>query len=321
MTTPYIPILDSEVDPDAPITSSLMYRLRDNLIAVTEGDPAAPSVNAAIISQGGAGTDGHFNNGTTISTMGWFDFDLMAISAAKTIPAASVIRINGNASLSDVLTIQRMNLAAHSSAAQVKKEDAALLALGFQRGTAGGVLSTSGLGGALGGDGAGSAATQKIDFSFINRRWMTRHPYVGGVGGFLGVGSGTDFGEPGGCVVIIVEGDFDCTGGTIDASANPVDNTGAGGNTPGSGSGGTIMVICTGTITNGTFLATSGSGLNSNLVGGGGVVDLVATAFVGTQTIDVTHATFGTTTNATNGVSSSTTLTRDQIRTLIQRWI
>lgn len=35
---------DDEVDPDSPVTSELMTALRDNLEAVIEGDPSAPSL-------------------------------------------------------------------------------------------------------------------------------------------------------------------------------------------------------------------------------------------------------------------------------------
>jgi hypothetical protein len=328
MTTPYIPILDAEIDPDAPIKSDIAYRLRDNLIAVTEGDPAAPSINPAIISQAGAGTDGHLNNGTTISGLGFFDFDLMSISTNKTIPCATVLRINGNASLSAVLTVQRRRQSPDSfssTPSQVSAELAQLAAMGIIIPTPGSFLSTSGYGGSNGGGGGIAGGTPspalKIDLTGMIRPWTSRYPVIGGVGGLSGSGSGTFFGEAGGVTVIIVEGDFDMTGGTIDADSNDVDNTGAGGNTPGSGSGGTIIVIVTGTLTNGTFHARSGAGLNGNYVGGGGRVYLVASAVVGTQTIDVTHSGSGTTTNAGNGTSSTDILTRDQIRTLISRWI
>jgi hypothetical protein len=37
----YVPILDTQLDPDAPLTSQLMYQLRDNLLAVAEGASGA----------------------------------------------------------------------------------------------------------------------------------------------------------------------------------------------------------------------------------------------------------------------------------------
>lgn len=43
MTT-YLPIADSDVDPESPITTSLMSALRDNPLAVAEGDSSAPGV-------------------------------------------------------------------------------------------------------------------------------------------------------------------------------------------------------------------------------------------------------------------------------------
>lgn len=43
MTT-YTAITDAEIDQDSPITQTLMTKYRDNLIAVLEGDPSAPSI-------------------------------------------------------------------------------------------------------------------------------------------------------------------------------------------------------------------------------------------------------------------------------------
>ena len=40
----YTAIQNSEVDPESPITSSLMLRLRDNPLAIAEGSPDAPRV-------------------------------------------------------------------------------------------------------------------------------------------------------------------------------------------------------------------------------------------------------------------------------------
>lgn len=45
----YTTITDTQVDPEAPITSELMSALRDNPIAITEGASGAPQIqNAAI---------------------------------------------------------------------------------------------------------------------------------------------------------------------------------------------------------------------------------------------------------------------------------
>lgn len=46
MTT-YTAIPDSDIDPDSPVTSSLMTLLRDNPIAITEGSAGAPNIQTA----------------------------------------------------------------------------------------------------------------------------------------------------------------------------------------------------------------------------------------------------------------------------------
>lgn len=50
--TGYNTILDTEIDPDSPITTTLIARLRDNPIALAEGSPGAPKVQQAAISPG-----------------------------------------------------------------------------------------------------------------------------------------------------------------------------------------------------------------------------------------------------------------------------
>lgn len=39
----YTTILDTQLDPDAPLTSSLMYQLRDNALAIAESDTTVPA--------------------------------------------------------------------------------------------------------------------------------------------------------------------------------------------------------------------------------------------------------------------------------------
>jgi hypothetical protein len=39
----YVPILDTQLDPDAPLTSTLMYQLRDNTLAIAESDTTVPA--------------------------------------------------------------------------------------------------------------------------------------------------------------------------------------------------------------------------------------------------------------------------------------
>jgi len=45
--TAYNTIADSDIDPESPITTTLMTRLRDNAIAITEGSSGAPKIQEA----------------------------------------------------------------------------------------------------------------------------------------------------------------------------------------------------------------------------------------------------------------------------------
>jgi len=44
----YITITDAETDPEAPLTSELAKKWRDNPIAIAEGDSAAPKISGAV---------------------------------------------------------------------------------------------------------------------------------------------------------------------------------------------------------------------------------------------------------------------------------
>jgi len=51
--TAYTTITNSEIDTDSPVTESLMTRMRDNPIAITEGSSGAPAIQTAALEQTG----------------------------------------------------------------------------------------------------------------------------------------------------------------------------------------------------------------------------------------------------------------------------
>jgi len=67
--TTYSAITDSEVDPESPITTSLVTKLRDNPLAIQEGDSTAPKVArfSGLIYLGASGQSIPHNALTTIS--------------------------------------------------------------------------------------------------------------------------------------------------------------------------------------------------------------------------------------------------------------
>lgn len=68
----WVNIIDSALDPDAPLTSELAYAWRDNPIAIAEGAAGAPRVRAAAIST----TTGSLSG--TITAGGFVDIDIGA---------------------------------------------------------------------------------------------------------------------------------------------------------------------------------------------------------------------------------------------------
>lgn len=55
--TDYLPIANSEVDANSPITETLMTRLRDNPLAIGEGSPGAPNIQRPGIADGAVNYD------------------------------------------------------------------------------------------------------------------------------------------------------------------------------------------------------------------------------------------------------------------------
>jgi len=118
MTT-YTAIPDADIDPDKPIKSSTAYAFRDNLLAVIEGDATAPKITSRTISPGGSQADGACTNATSFPGAGFYDFSTLTISSPKTLPFATFIRIDGNATLSSVLTAARTFASATSEGSQI----------------------------------------------------------------------------------------------------------------------------------------------------------------------------------------------------------
>jgi hypothetical protein len=59
----YVAILDTQIEPDAPLTATLAAQWRNNVLAIAEGAPGAPRINGQ---QGPAvNTNGLFNNAVT----------------------------------------------------------------------------------------------------------------------------------------------------------------------------------------------------------------------------------------------------------------
>lgn len=295
MTT-YIAISNPEVAPDAPITTSLMTRLRDNPLAIQEGDPTAPSISMAAIAQGGKGADGALVNGTTLTGAGWFDFSSITLTTAKTIPFISFLRAAGSSVISAALSAAWKAEVAPDGGTVTNQVNAAMLMHG--------VTQRSGSAGAI------------ADASGVNRPWLARGWMT--VGGYTVPGAAVHWGRGGGVMVLLVEGDLDMTGGTLDCSGEDGDNLGGGAGNSDGGGGGTLLVLVTGILTNGTYKANGGANLNGAGTGGtGGNIQLIASSYVGTQTTNVAGGSGG---SPAAGLAVKTTMSRDVIRTMIQRF-
>lgn len=322
MTT-YTSIPDADIEPDKPIKSSTAFALRDNLLAVIEGDATAPKITSRTISPGGSQADGACTNATSFPGPGFYDFSTLTLTAAKTLPFASFIRVDGNATISDVLTAKRTFASDADELTMLSALGGAAASNSIASTDTSGAFGGGGGGGVAGdgGDGQSTAFAQGgaggdgMSTSSLVRLWAARRALVGG----------NSLSEPatgaagGGFLFIVVNGNLDATGGTIDASGgdgNVSGNQGSGG-----GGGGCIVVVCTGTITGGTYDASGGDGGNGSSAdgggGGGGLVLLVATAFAGTRTKTVTGGNGHSATSGDAGASAESTLTTGQINALL----
>lgn len=304
----YATIANSEIDPESPITTGLMTKLRDNLLAVITADATAPSISMAAFDPGGSQLDGAIAG--DLADPGLYDSTGVTIAAAHAWSFATIVRVHGNVTISDILTI-----AAQDGTSDLYQA-MALMGVAAQKGeNYGGVSGAypdgAGGGGGVHGDGgrgnnnSGAAALKGVGMlaGSSSRAWPFRRPLLGAIGG-----SDVSVSKGGGSVIFLVDGNFNATGGTIKANGSN------------GGGGGSIIVMCTGQISGGTYEAkgaNGGGGGRGRGGGGGGYVALIATSYGNARTKTVTAGAGDS--NCGNGVagfSSETTLTRAQILSL-----
>ncbi len=317
MTLTYTEITDAEIDPSKPGKQNLFQRLRDNFIAAFQGAAGAPGINRAAIEAGSSGADGNWIYTTTLTGLGFFEPESIVITAPATWPGVVIARVNDDVTISSTLTLTPVTAAlaevARFHMGGVKGNDGTAGAGGAGNGGGGGAHVGSGGTGVTGVSGTGIAV------SGTRYSWMNMRPRTGGRGGDTGVALGGDGGP---CLILIVDGDIDLTGATINcngAGTNDVTNTG------GAGAGGTIILICTGTITGvGATLNAHGGAVNTVIGrgggGGGGYIAMVASAYATAPTTDVTGSTGGNPANtAGSGTVETVTLTEAEIRSILLR--
>lgn len=118
----YIPVIDSSVDPDAPLTSDLMYRLRDNPIAIAEGAVGAPKIQsdamALKIGSTDRTSDGVFFTMSNVDRIGTFMVN-SHVNITYTAAGSATVRYrtstNGGSTWSGYTTIDSAVLTASGS--------------------------------------------------------------------------------------------------------------------------------------------------------------------------------------------------------------
>ena len=328
----YNVILDSEIDPESPVTESLMHRLRDNPIAMIQGASGAPRATSKIITPGGSDKDGILNDAVGALTLpGFFDWTNIELAADRAIPWISKFRVNGNVEIATGKTLRCVRPNAISA------DEAEIIALYNAiagANSAAGASDTGGAGGCvaaggrsrttLGSSGSAGGARGVSPNAFSNSysSFILRRVLLGGSGGL--VAGSVPGGGGGGHLCMLVNGDMELTGATIDCSG--ANGTGGASEAGGGGGGGCLIIICNGNIHDGTFLAMGGNGANSGSQcgggGGGGLIILVAASFTGFQAKTVTGGTIsggsGPAAAGTNGLAmANLTLTEEIINSIM----
>lgn len=323
----YVPITDLQLAPEAPWTSSLAKQMRDNMISVIQGGAGAPRMGPGLLSIGGGMADLVLTDAWAPTLAGHYDFESdgpTEIITPATWPWFVWLRVLGDVEISTTITMDGI--------------DDALAALlpsfgGFSGASAGSgniAGQASSGGGSLGAGGAGFNHTDTLagglGTTSLFRRWARPQPLFGGRGGTAVNGSRA---KGGGCLILMVDGNLDMTGGTLDCSgkAGTNDGTGAGG----AGAGGSLFVYCSKQITGGTFKANggvAGSEVSGTNTGGGGAgagyVGVVAKTYGGTQTLQANGSAGGSGggnsgTAGNNGVTEKITLSDEFINALVRR--
>lgn len=263
-----------------PIDFELMAALYNNPLAIAEGATGAPRINRRAITPGGSEIDGVIDNASVMPTLpGFYEWDSLTLTTPKTLPCATIIRIDSNVVLSTTLTVSAVD-AANRAALETY-----FRAVSGTAGVAGGNNTGTGGGGSVGAGGAGThtAGGAGKAIAGLRRTWLNFLPILGGNGG---TANGVTV-NGGGSIILMINGNLDMSGGGV-INAKGADGFDGGTVGPGGGGGGSIIVVCNGTITGGTFNADGGGGGDSNTErgggGGGGYVALIAAAFAGVQT-------------------------------------
>ena len=276
---------------------------------------AAGKVPFSQLSVGGSGIDGILQDATTVSLLGRYEFASINLTAAKALPCCTIIRANGNCRIGAVLSVTPRSLkGSPADTSELEQLDCLDATFGHPG------IALPGGGGSIGsGGGAIAAAGSGRNLTLFNHWFQMMRPFLGGHGSGGANDTSNPPGRGGGSLILIVDGDLDCTGGTIQTNGGNTNANGPGSVYPGAGGAGSLIVICTGTITGGQFEAKGGLidlWFDGSCGGGGGLVQLVASGYATAPTMVVTGGA-GPGGNGAPGLAQQFTYSKDQIKAVI----
>lgn len=318
MTIIWTDVPDVRLASGKPVRASDVRFIRDDITALAQGLAGAPAILRTAIAASGSGLDDAWDDGTSLTGDGFYEPETIEWTAPRTLPSILVARVNGDVTVSAALTVPPPSVAERVTG--VARMRATLCANGEDAtGTSGGGAGAgAGAGGHGGGTGHGAGGTGD---GTSYHTFLAMNPQLGGNSGNSTV-SGSPIATPrlgGGALILIIDGDLDMTGGTINVNGAAGD---VAGEISGAG-GGTLIIICTGDIKAGAYNAKGGDGdTATGAGGGGGKITLVASSFSGSRSHSVAGGgTDGgaTSTSGSAGSYEEITLTTGQIRALLFR--
>jgi hypothetical protein len=208
-----VPVPSTEFAIGASVKSEHGLLFYNNPIAMAEGATGAPRFSTKGIHPGGSETDGALTNSTTIAGVGAVDFTSFTRSSALSLLSSTIIRVNGNLSLSAAITV-----GTHDARKTRLAQMVGAVSAGDGVGNGGGGSASDG---GAGSGTAGLGLQQTFSSGSLLRHWSFARLLIGGLSGAAT--------EGGGGLILIVHGDADFTGGTINANGADGGANGGGG--------------------------------------------------------------------------------------------
>ena len=105
----FVTLPDTDLDANSPITESLMLALRDNPIAISEGDPTAPKIAMAALVPIPPSKIENYVAGSWVEAYNHNTYGLTELPATPTLFTAGRLKMSRSGTVTSVFTLQGSN--------------------------------------------------------------------------------------------------------------------------------------------------------------------------------------------------------------------